>query len=216
MSIFKPNGAPAYTWLALASMGLAACASTPMERAKSTRTTMDDMEGDIQEASRQLDATEASLAALMRPGQGEIKETFDSYSSNVERMASMEQTLSGHADQMKRRGEDYFDEWEKDGEDYKNPAIKQLSKNRREDFKQIYDRIAANSIGLDAAFKEYVSDLQEIRSFLANDLSAKGVSAIAPTSADVLRRGNNIQDALRGVQSAIREARAEMAHAGRS
>lgn len=207
-----------YTWhyalLLMAAFGITSCASTSMQRSEDTRTTMEIMDNDIQEASRQLDATGASLDALMRPGQTDIKQAFETYSDNVKRMEEMEKKFAKHAEQMKARGMEYFEEWKKQGTEYENPQIQKLSNERRAALGKIYDKIAENSIGVNEAFKAYVSDIREIQMFLSNDLTAKGIKAIGPTSTKVVKEGDSLKHAIQHVQTAIQNARAEMSQTG--
>lgn len=207
-----------YTWrcalLIIAAFGITSCASTSMQRSEDTRTTMETMDKDIQEASRQLDVTGSSLEALLSPGQTNIKQAFDSYSDNVENMVAMEKRFAKHAEEMKARGIDYFEEWKKEGTEYENPKIQQLSNQRRAALGEIYDKIAENSIGVNEAFKAYVSDVKEIQIFLSNDLTTKGITAISPTSTKVVRNGNSLYYAIQHVQTAIQNARAEMSQTG--
>lgn len=172
------------------------------------------MDNDIQEASRQLDATEASLEALVRPSQMDVEQAFESYKDNVEKMVAMEKRFAKHAEEMKARGIDYFEEWKKEGTEYENAEIQKLSDERRAELGEIYDKIAENSIGVDEAFKAYVSDLKEIQTFLSNDLTTKGIEAIRPTSQKVVKKGNNLHYAIQNVQTAIQKARTEMSIAG--
>lgn len=207
-----------YTWssalLIIAALGITSCSSTGMQRSEDTRTTMETVDNDIQEASRQLDATGASLDALMRLSQVDIQQAFESYSNNVEKMVDMEKKFAKHAEEMKDKGIDYFEEWQKEGTEYQNPQIQQLSDQRRAALEEIYDKIAENSIGVDEAFKAYVSDLKEIQTFLSNDLTTKGIAAIGPTSKKVVSDGDSLHYAIQNVQTAIQNARAEMSTTG--
>lgn len=208
------------TWhsalLIIAALAIASCASTStgLQRSQEVRTSMENVDNDIQEASRQLAVTGASLDALMRPGQTEIKKAFDAYSENVETMVTMEKKFSKHAEQMKARGNDYFEEWQKEGNEYENQRIQQLSDQRRAALEEVYDKITANSIGVDEAFKAYVSDIKEIQRFLSNDLTTKGISAIGPTSKKVVSNGKSLKYEIQQMQTAIQNARAEMSQTG--
>lgn len=203
-----------YTWhcalLIIAAFGITSCASTGMQRSQDTQTTMETMDNDIQEVSRQLDATGASMDELMRSDQTDITRAFETYKNNVEKMVAMEKKFAKHAEKMKAQGIDYFEEWQKEGTEYKNPKIQQLSDERRAALGEIYDKIAENSIGVDEAFKTYVSDIKEIQTYLSNDLTTKGIAAIAPTSEKVVSEGDSLKQAIQNVQTAIQNARAEM------
>lgn len=172
------------------------------------------MANDIQEASRQLDATGTSLDELMRQGQTDVKQAFESYKGNVEKMETMEKKFVKHAEQMEAQGNNYFEEWKKEGSEYKNPQIQQLSDQRRAELGEIYDKIAENSIGVDEAFKAYVSDVKEIQTFLSNDLTTKGIFTIGPTSEKVVSDGDNLKYAIQKLQIAIQDVRAEMSQSG--
>lgn len=195
-------------------MVITSCATTGMQRSQDTRTTMESMDNDIQEASRQLDATGSSLDELMRPGQTDVKQAFESYKYNVNKMEAMEKKFAKHAEQMKAQGNNYFEEWKKEGDEYSNPTIQQLSDQRREELWKVYDKIAENSIGVDEAFKTYVSDVKEIQTYLSNDLTTKGIAAIGPTSEKVVSDGDSLKYAIQKLQTAIQDVRAEMAQSG--
>lgn len=190
---------------------LAGCGSTGMERSDRATTTMQTVENDIQRIVVQLNATGQSLDNLVSPGQTDVKKAFDTFTDDVEKIESMEKSFSAHVDEMQARGKDYFAEWKKEGEKYDNPEIQALSEQRRADLGAVYDRIAANSVGVKTAFRTYVSDLQEIRTYLSTDLTSKGLDAIAEVSRKVVRDGADLKYAIKNVQTAIETAKDEMA-----
>jgi hypothetical protein len=151
----------------------------------------------------------------MRPGQPDVKKAFNLYTDNISKIEKMEKDFAKHADEMKARGKDYFEEWQKEGNKYKNPQIQELSDQRRAELGEIYGRIAENSVGVRDAFKTYVSDAKEIQNYLSNDLTSKGIEAIAPISRKVVTNGEYLRNAIKNVQTAIERARAEMAQSGR-
>jgi hypothetical protein len=211
MKLTKQSVAFLFTMLILAVISIAGCASTGIERSEKATTTMQTMDGDIKLAVVQLDATGASLNELTRSGQPDVKKTFDLFTDNVSKMESLEKQFAKHADEMKARGKEYFEEWQKEGSKYKNSQIQQLSDQRRAELGEIYGKIAENSIGVKDAFKAYVSDVKEIQIFISNDLTSKGIEAIAPISQKAVNDGDNLKYAIKNVQTAIDNARTEMA-----
>lgn len=191
------------------------CSSTGMQRSQQTSTTMETMDKDIKIVIGDLDATGASLEALMRPNQQEIKKTYDSFKENVTKIEKKESDFIKHSEEMKKRGKDYFAEWEKEGNTYKNAQIQELSEQRREELSIIYGQIAQNSVGVTEAFKTYLSDMREIQIYLSNDLTTKGVEAIAPISKRIVSEGDNLKYSLTNLQKAIDKAREEMSQSGR-
>jgi len=127
----------------------------------------------------------------------------------------LQKTFAKHSDEMNARGKDYFDEWQKDGDKYKNPAIQQLSEQRQQELADIYGQIARNSLGVKEAFQTYVSDAKQVLNYLSNDLTPKGIESIAPTSQKVIYDGDNLKYSIKYVQTAIDRARVEMSQTGK-
>jgi hypothetical protein len=201
--------------IVVAVIGIYGCASTGIERSEKATSTMQSMDNDIKAVIVLLDGAGASLDELMRPGQVDVKKTFELYSKNIDKLISMEKQFIKHADEMKAKGNDYFEEWQKDGNSYKNSQIQALSEQRRASLSEIYGKIALNSYGVKTAFKEFTSDSKEVQSFLSNDLTSKGIQAIAPISRKVVNDGDNLKYALKNVQTAIDRARVEMAQSSK-
>ncbi len=191
------------------------CSSTGMERSEKTSTTMEDMDNDLKIVIAQLNITGSSLGALMRPNQQEIKKTFVAFSENVSQMENKEKDFIKHAEAMKNRGKEYFTEWEKEGNEYKNPQIQALSEQRRDELGTIYNEIAASSIGVKEAYRIYLSDIKELQIYLSNDLTSKGIEMIVPVSKKVVSDGENLKYSLIVLQRAIDKAREEMSQSGR-
>lgn len=197
--------------LVIAVINSVGCSSTGIQRSEKASTTMETMDKDIQLVSTQLDAIGASLDELIKPGQSVVVKSFELFTDNVSEIVKLEKNFAKHADEMKARGKDYFQEWQKEGNNYQNPEIQKLSEQRRIELDEIYGMIAQNSLGVKEAFKTYVSDVTEIQMYLSNDLTSKGIEAIVPTSNKVVKDGDNLKNAIRYVKSAIDKARAAMA-----
>jgi hypothetical protein len=83
---------------------------------------------------------------------------------------------------MKSRSKEYFAEWEKQGDNYANPQIRELSEERRNKLAEIYNQVHKAGGGVKNAYLAYLSDLKEIHLYLSNDLTPKGLESIAPVA----------------------------------
>lgn len=187
-----------------------ACSTTGMQRSEDVQSTMETVDNDISSIIVQLDAIEASLDELTKPGQADLKKAFDLFSDNASKIKEMEEDFANHADQMEASGEAYFEEWDKDIEQYDNPEIQERSEERRAALAETYDKIAQNNVGVKEAFQTYVSDINEIEEFLSNDLTSEGIDSITSIADEVLYNGSRLKSELQNLQSAIEEARIEM------
>ncbi|MCC5942128.1 MAG: hypothetical protein JJU37_11365 [Balneolaceae bacterium] len=210
---YKPGNAIAILLLAV-TFTAAACSTTGMQRSEEVQTDMQNVDNDIKLIVVQLDAINASLAELTKPGQSDAKRAFDVFSDNVSKIEKMEKDFSKHADQMTKSGKAYFEAWDKDKNRYDNPELQRNSDERREALGEIYDRIGENNRGVKEAFKIYVSDVTEIETYVSNDLTTKGITSIASLSDKTVRNGNHLKNEMENLQAAIEDARAEMTQTG--
>jgi hypothetical protein len=193
---------------------LSGCATTGMQRSENTGATMQTVENDIRLAVAQVDVTGVSLADLVRPGQPDVKKAYGTYAANVDKMENLGKKLLEHADKMSTQGKEYFEEWRKQGNKYTNPEIQALSEQRRADLSAVFVKISEASIGVKGAAKTYLTDISEIKTYLSNDLTPKGVEAITPVSNKTVTDGENLKGAVKGLLPAIANARAELAQGG--
>jgi hypothetical protein len=129
-------------------------------------------------------------------------------------MERLGEKLIKHTDEMSVRGKDYFAEWEKQGNTYTNPQIRELSEQRRSDLNTVYRKISESSIGVKGWFIAYMRDIKEIQSFLSTDLTDKGIASITPVARKAINDGTVLRNAVLPVLSALDGAKREMAQGG--
>lgn len=190
------------------------CATTGSGRAEKTTAKMEVVENEIRQAVVQVDATGASLEKLIAPGLSDTKAAFAIYADNVVKMERLGEKLIKHTDEMSVRGKDYFAEWEKQGNTFTNPQIRELSEQRRSDLNTEYRKIAEASIGVKGRFIAYLRDIKEIKSFFATDLTDKGIKSLTPVAQKAISDGANLNNSVVPVLSAIEAAKREMAQGG--
>lgn len=193
---------------------IAGCQSTSMERSTEVRTSLQTMDNDITAAILQLDATGTALGEILRPGQPDLMKALEAFSDNVDQIVATETKFVRHADELTARGTEYFEEWQKEGTEYNNPQIQQISNQRRSILGGVYGQIAERSNRIKDNFRTYASDVTEIQTFLSNDLSANGVSAITPIARRVISDGDSLNNAMHNIQNIIQSARKEMVQSG--
>ncbi|MEX1013868.1 MAG: DUF2959 family protein [Candidatus Paceibacterota bacterium] len=212
-NFIKPGNAIIVLLLAT-SFTLAACSTTGMQRSENVQSSMKSVDNDIKLIVVQIEAIGSSLNELTKPGQADVKRAYDVFSNNVSKIKKMENDFSKHADEMTESGKIYFQEWDKNNNQYDNPEIQKSSNERRAELGEIYDRIAENNKGVKEAFRIYVSDVNQINAYMSNDLTTRGITSIASLSDQTVRNGNMLKNELENLQSAIEDARAEMTQTG--
>lgn len=201
----------AVTMLLVTNTCLTGCATTGVERATKTTTSMQEVEDDYKQASVQIDATRVSLEDLVKPDQTDMKKAYDAYAENVKKMEQLGKRLDKHTEKMSVRGNEYFTKWESS---YTNPEIRELSERRRIEMREGYAKIAEASIGVKGALKSYLTDIREIQKYLSNDLTPQGIESIRTVSQTAVKDGENLKETIKPVLIAIDRAKADMTQGG--
>lgn len=191
-----------------------------VERAESTTTSMEKVNSDTRQASLQIDATKATLDDLLKLGQSpaaqpeDVKKSFETFSKNVDSMEDTGKDLNKHIDEMNAQGNNYFEEWAKEGGTYTNPQIQKLSEERRSRLDMSFRNMQTATAGVRAPLNSYLAEIRQIQSYLSNDLTPKGVSAVVPIAKAAERDGNRLKQSFIPVQDAIMQARADLTPGG--
>jgi len=189
---------------------LGGCVTTGMDRSVKTSNSIKEVDSDIRKIKIQSDVTAKSLDSLVRAGQPDLKKAFDTYSDAVAELDSQGKKVLKHIDEMKARSTEYFAEWEKQGETYTNPQIRELSDERRNKLAEIYARVPAAGAGIKRAYLAYLVDLKEIQTYLSNDLTQDGVIAITPVAEKSDQDAEALKISLEPVLTALDEINAEL------
>lgn len=189
---------------------LGGCATTGMDRSVKASNSIRDVDTEIRKMLVQIDVTAASLDTLTMPGQPDLKKSFNAYSDNVDKLDSEGKRVIKRTEEMKLRSNEYFSEWEKQGDAYTNPEIRELSTERRNKLAESYARVPAAGSGIKGTYNAYLTDLREIQKFLSIDLTPKGIEAITPVAKKSAQDLDALKASLMPVISALDEIKAEL------
>jgi hypothetical protein len=186
------------------------CATTGMDRSAKTSNSIQEVDSEIRKIIVQMDLTATSLDSLVNAGQPDLKKSFDTYSDNLVKLDSEGKRVLKRIEEMKSRSKEYFAEWEKQGNAYTNPQIRELSEERRNKLAEIYAQVPAAGAGIKGAYLAYLTDLKEIQMFLSNDLTPKGVETITPVANKTVQDLDVLKTSLKPVIYALDEIKSEL------
>jgi seryl-tRNA synthetase len=181
-----------------------------MDRSVKTSNSIKDVDSEIRKMIVQIDVTASSLDSLVSPGQPDLKKAFDSYSKNLTHLDSEGKKVIKRTEEMKAHSKEYFAEWEKQGEAFTNPEIRELSAERRNTLAEIYARVPVAGAGINRTYQAYLTDLKEIQKYLSTDLTPNGVEAIAPVAKKSVQHLDDLKASLKPVIVALDEIKAEL------
>jgi len=194
---------------------LGGCATTGMDRSVKTSNSIREVDSEIRKMIVQIDVTAASLDAVVTTGQPNLKKTFDKYSDNVENLDKEGKRVIKRLEEMKVRSNEYFAEWEKEGDAFTNSEIRELSTERRTKLAASYARVPAAGAGIKGTYNAYLTDLKEIQKYLSTDLTPKGVEGITPVANKSVQDLDALKQSLQPVIAALDEIKAELYNANK-
>ncbi len=189
---------------------LGGCATTGMDRSVKTSNSIQEVDSEIREMIVQIDTTGASFDSLVRTGQPDPKKALHTYSDDLAKLDRQGKRVIKRMDEMESRSTEYFAEWEKQGDAYKNPRIQELSAQRRTKLAELYAQVPKSGAGIKRAFHNYLSNLQEIQKYLSTDLTPAGLAAIAPVAEKSVQDRDALRASFQPVLSALDEIKAEL------
>jgi len=192
---------------------LGGCATTGMDRSVKTSNSIREVDSEIRKMIVQIDVTAASLDAVVTTGQPNLKKPFEKYSDNVENLDKEGKRVIKRLEEMKIRSNEYFAEWEKEGDAFTNSEIRELSTERRTKLAASYARVPAAGAGIKGTYNAYLTDLKEIQKYLSTDLTPKGVEGITPVANKSVQDLDALKQSLQPVIAALDEIKAELYNA---
>lgn len=208
---FRNNSIALCTMLLLGTSSfMGGCATTGMDRSVKTSNSIKDVDSEIRKMMVQIDVTAASLDAVVVPGQSNVKKSFDRYSDNLEKLDKEGKKVLKRIDEMKDRSKEYFSEWEKQGDSFTNSEIRELSEQRRSKLAAAYAQVPVAGAGIKGSYHAYLTDLKEIQKYLSNDLTPKGIEAIAPVAQTSSQHLVTLKSSLIPLLAAMDEIKSEL------
>ncbi len=189
---------------------ISGCATTGMDRSVKTAHSIQDVDSEIRKMIIQMDNTASSLNTLVQPAQPNLKKSYDSYSKNLDKLEDEGKRVLKQIEDMKTQSKEYFAEWEKQGDSYTNPQIRELSDERRVKLAEIYAQIPAAGTGVKGAYFAALTNLKEIKTYLGNDLTPNAVESINPVAQKAVQGLDELKQSLQPVITALDNIKTEL------
>ncbi|MFL6624772.1 MAG: DUF2959 family protein [Sulfurifustaceae bacterium] len=167
----------------IVSLAGAGCASTPVARQKNVEQSLTDVKQELIGTRAQLDKTLVSLTALVNSSADDVKKSYAQYSSDVKALKQQADALQKSREELRVRREKWVNAWQKSYRDIQNPELKRVSEERRSQVVARFDEVSRSYEAAADTFTPLLRDLDDVRMAAGNDLTPRGVAAIAATSA---------------------------------
>lgn len=185
------------------------CQSTGRSRAENLQSDLTDIQESLTEGSDHVDKTIFALNALPTE-QTDLTKPYEKYVDELEDLESHAKSVRKESDDLREKGQAYFEAWQKDMAAITNESLKKQSEERKEELKAAYAKIDEIKADSRKMFDTFLTNLQDIRKYLDTDLTPAGVQGIASMieeankeSADVKTRIKELNEIIDKVKDAM-------------
>ena len=137
----------------------------------------------------QVDRTLQSLSSLTDPNTVDLQTAYKNYGMQVDRMKQHAAQTKVDADAMRQTREAYFAKWDQRISQTDNPTIRAEAEATRARLRSGQEKLIADSALAKEAYDPFITDLEDVRKFLTNDVTKDAISVLSPTAKKAQENG---------------------------
>ena len=156
---------------------LTGCSSANYEKGSATGAGLQASADRITQGQGKIDTALKSLNDLVS-NPGNLPDQFKAYSSAVSDLDSSAKDVQSKVAAMRSKGNEYIKSWDAQTAQIKNEDIKNRSAERKAELQKKFTEIKMSYTQASEQFKPFLSDLKDIQTALATDLTTSGVNSV--------------------------------------
>lgn len=151
---------------------------------------------EIVDVKKAVDATMAALDKVVAQATTDPRKPFKAFEKSVSNIDSEAAKAKKRAEDMKARGKEFFDKWEKDLASVSDPDIRKLAEERKTKLQATFGNIRTTMDPAREQFNSWLANLKDLQKYLAQDLTISGVDAAKDLIAKSKSGGSEVQKTL--------------------
>jgi hypothetical protein len=163
---------------------------------------------EIEKAKVQKDKTMAALAQLTVQ-QGDLKKPFKKFSDELKKLDKSAEKVRKLATDMRAKNQEFFKVWEQELSNIQNPDLQQKAGERRTQAMQQFEELSPAFQSTRESFVSLMASLEDIRNYLALDMSPKGVSAVSDMVKEAQSQNQTVDEGLARIKQQMTDFAAE-------
>jgi len=189
--------------IAACSLLLAGCASTPADRAATMSRSVASTGKDLETSRAAVTQVLTTLNKLITQPEGDMRGQYKDYLSAVKRLNNSSVRVGGAIENMIANSRVYFADWANQIAAITDPALKQLSSDRKQQAVNTLNELKADMDKARAAYKPLAKNLEDIGLYLGNNLTPSGISAMKTRLDDLKTEALGVRDGVAAASSAL-------------
>jgi hypothetical protein len=151
---------------------------------------------EIVDVKKAVDATMVALDKIVAQATTDPRKAFKAFDSSVPKIDDAAAKARKRSDDMKARGKQYFDKWEKDIASVSDPEIRKLAEERKAKLQATFGNIRTTMEPARDQFNAWLAPLKDLQKYLSQDLTISGIDAAKDLIAKSKSGGVEVQQTL--------------------
>jgi len=195
------NITPCLAWVALsvATTYLVATANAATEGyklAEKTGASIADFLDEIVNVKKEVDTTMGALGKIVADAAINPRDAFKDFDKGVPKVESAAQKAKKRSEDIKTKGQKYFDQWEKELASVNNPDVRKLAEERKVKLQAVFSNIKTVMEPTRDQFNVWLADLKDLQKYLSNDLTIGGIDAAKELISKTNTEGQALQQSM--------------------
>jgi len=155
-----------------------------------------ELRDEIVDIKSEVDATMASLDKITAQATVDPRKAFKEFEKGVPQIDSAAKKAKKRADDMKKSGQTYFQQWEKELAGVNDPDIRKLAEERKTKLQATFGNIKTFMEPARDEFQPWLAHLKDLQKYLSQDLTIAGIDAAKEQIAKTKSEGYAVQQSL--------------------
>lgn len=197
----------------LALFILSGCASSNPERSEQSQeviSTLNTAQEQLNRLASQLDETEMSLENISNLNDSNVEEEYNSFSNHLSTLSDVKDEFNDIMDELRSNTNDYISNLQDEARGFDNEQLRRSSEDRRQELNEVFNEILTNGGDTSRMLEKYISDANEIETYLSSDLSSRGAQSVSSSRESVMDTGEELRETIYRMQQSIAQAKQEM------
>ena len=190
---------------------MSGCASTSnYKKADSTSDSLEATAQIVNQSNLQAGVVTKELKSLLESPSQNIRPQFEKFDSAVSKLDTLTKDLYVRSTSIQSKGADYFTSWDEDLATIRNEDIRSRSAERRQTMAARFEEVRISYEKVKTELTLFVSNLKDIRTVLATDLTTDGLGSLKDTAEDSGERAKQLEKTLGHLEVEFRDLSASM------
>lgn len=159
---------------------------------------------EIEKAKSQKDKTMTALGQVMGQS-GALKKTYKKFNDELKKLSKSAEKVRKMATDMRAKSQDYFKAWEKEMSNVQNPELQQKASERRTQAMAQFQDLNPVFQSTRESFVDLMASLEDIRNYLALDLSPHGIETISDMFKEAQTQNTAVDEGIAKIKQEMTE-----------